>query len=251
MTQTYEKDESYQGVGRIWVRKYGTTGIHRFLSNCSKANIKQKLKVNKVPDGTRRGGGTRTQSERIDSITLAVTLHELSAENLALAVGSASTAVASATVSSEPVTLYKGGMTPLEFLPESITSVTLTSGNTTLTVGDDYEMTPSGLYIPSTSPHVGSGAVQATVTYVSRAHQSMEAGTVLSTDLEMVIEGLNDIDGRPLVLDVYKLHVPMLDDLALIADKPTEITYEAELLRDPSKPEGVSGFYRPRLGDLV
>jgi hypothetical protein len=154
-------------------------------------------------------------------------------------------------VTGEAVTLYKGGLTQLEFLPESITSVTLTSGSTVLTAGDDYELSPSGLYIPSDAPHVGSGAVAATVTYVSKAHQSFEAGTVLSTDLELVIEGLNDIDGRPLVIDAWKWHVPMLDDLALIADKPTEVTYEAELLRDATKPDGTSGFYRTRYGNLA
>lgn len=250
--QTYKCDQSYQGIGRVWVRKSGTTGIRRFLSNCSKANIKQKLKVNKVPDYTRIGGGTRAQFERIDSISLALTLHELSAENLALAVGSNSTAVASATVTSEPVSLYKGGAVPLEFLPASITSVTVTSGSVVLTAGTDYEMTPAGLYIPSDAPHVsGSGPVAATVTYVSKAHQEMQAGTVLSTDLELMIEGLNDLDGRPLVVDVWKLHVPVLEDLALIADKPTEITYEAELLRDATKPDGESGFYRVRFGDLA
>lgn len=252
MTQTYERDESYQGVGRIWVRKYGTTGVRRFLSNCSKANIKQKLKVNKVPDYTRQGGGTRAQTERIDSITLAMTLHELSAENLALAVGSDSVAVASATVASEPVQLQRGTVTPLEHLPKSITSVTLTSGSTALTAGSDYEMTPSGLYVPSDAPHVtGSSPVAATVTYVSRAHQEMQAGTVLSTDLELLIEGMNDANGRPLVLDVWKLHVPTLDDLTLIADKPTEMSYEAELLRDTGKPDGESGFYRVRFADLA
>lgn len=249
--QTYERDESYQGVGRIWVRKYGTTDAKRFLSNCSKASIKHKLKTNKQPDYTRRGGGTRSQSERIDAMTLALTLHELSAENLALAVGGEATAVASATVASESVTLQKGTLTQLEFMPKTITSVTLTAGATVLTAGSDYEMTPSGLYTPSDAPHVGTGAVTATVTYVGQAHQKYQAGTVLSTDLELTIEGLNDMDGRPLVLDVWKLHVPMLDDLALIADKPTEITYDAEMLRDATKPDGQSGFYRARYGDLT
>lgn len=250
MPQTYERDESYHGIGRIWVRKSGTTGTRRFLANCSKANIKQKLKTNKQADYTRRGGGTRAQSERIDSVTLSLTLNELSAENLALAVGSEATAVPSATVASEAVNLIKGGLTLLEYLPASITSVTLTSGSTALTAGADYEMTPAGLYIPSDAPHVGSGSVAATVTYVSKPHQQFEACTALSTDLELVIEGMNDIDGRPLVLEIWKLHVPMLDDLVLIADKPTEITYEAELLRDASKPSGESGFYRARYGDL-
>lgn len=252
MAQTYERDESYQGVGRIFVRKYGTTGPRRFLSNVSKANIKTKLKVTKVPDFTRAGGGTRAQTERIDSITLSLTLHELSAENLALAVGSDSVGVASATVSAEPVQLYRGSSVPLDFLPQSITSVTVTSGSVVLTAGTDYEMTPAGLYIPSDAPHVtGAGPVAATVTYVSKAHQQMQAGTVLATDLELMIEGLNDINNRPLVIDVWKLHVPALDDLALIADKPTEMGYDAEMLRDTSKPDGQSGFYRARYGDLA
>lgn len=249
--QTYERDETFQGVGRIWARPYGSTGARRFLSNCSKANIKTKLKVVKVPDFTRQGGGTRAQTERIDTISLALTLHELSSENLALCVGSAPEAVASATVTGEPVTLHKGSATPLEFLPQSITSVTVTAGSLVLTKDVDYELTPAGLYVPSDAPHVGSGAVAATVTYVSKAHQKFEAATVLSADLELLVEGLNDSNGRPLVVEAYKWHVPMVDDLALFADKPTEITYDAELLRDTTKPAGKSGFYSARFADLA
>lgn len=246
MPQTYDVDESYQGVGKIWARKYGTAGKLRFIGNTSKASAKQKLKTNKIPDYTRQGGGTRSIHERLESVTLALTLMELSTENLALCVGSDVLAVESQTVAAEPVTFYKGGLVRLAYPPQSITSAASTGGSpTTYLAGRDYELSAGGLYIPSTSTI--ADATAGTVTYETAAFDELEAATAISTDLELFIEGLNDIDGNPMLIDVWKLHVPMIDELMLLGgDAPITLTYDAELLADNTKGTGKSRFYRAR-----
>ncbi|MFZ2990905.1 hypothetical protein [Ideonella sp.] len=246
MSQTYEVDESYQGVGKLWARKYGTSDKLRFLGNVSKASAKQKLKTNKIADYTRQGGGTRAIHERLDSVTLAMTWMELSTENLALCIGSDVVSVAGATVAAEPVTFHKGGLVKLEQPPQSITSVASTGGSPiTYQVGRDYELCAGGLYIPSTSTVVDASA--GTVTYESADFEELEAATVMSTDLELFIEGLNDMDGNPMLIDVWKLHVPVIDELMLLGgDAPITLTYDAELLRDATKGAGKSGFFRAR-----
>lgn len=243
---TTTKDESYLGVGKVWARLYGSTAAMRHVGNVSKLSIKQKLKTIDIKDYTKPGGGTRNKIERIDSVTVDMTWLEFMTENLVLACGGTSSNVPSATVATEPITFVKGGLIRLAHPITSVTEVK--TGATTYTEGTDYTVSAGGLFIPDSSTIVD--ATEGTVTYGHPTYDQVEAGTQMSTELEMFFEGLNEANSdTPMLVELWRVHMPPVDELALLtgSDNPAEMSFSSEALRDATKTAAnASQFYRVR-----
>lgn len=240
-----ELGKSYLGIARVHARLFGSTGKFRFVGNVSALTPSHKLDVQKQRDYTRLGGGTAVRVARIESVELSMTWLTFSPENMALAVAGDAATVSAATITDEVIKGYKGATVQLEHPPASITTVKNSAGTTTYDEGDDYEMTASGVGFPPGSSITDAADLK--VTYEHDDYVNVEAATQTNTELEMLVEGLNDADsGNAVLANLWRASLPAADELALISDKLGELKFSAELLKDPTKGSGVSAFYRIR-----
>lgn len=241
-----EVNQSYIGVGKVHLRLAGTTGAFRHVGNCSVLTLKQELDVKRQKDYTRLGGGTLKKVERIDAVNADITLLSFNAENMALATAGSTTAVAGATITDEIVKGYTGSLVRLAHPPSAITTVTNAGGAITYDAGDDYELSPGGLWILEGSSIVDAANLE--VTYTHAAYDRVEAATATSKVMEVVFEGLNEAEsGRAMVVDVWRLSMPAASELALIGDDMGELKFAAEVLKDASKGGGVSAYFRAQM----
>lgn len=238
-------NRSFLGVGKVSARPYGSIIGFRDVGNVSVVDVAQQLDVKKQRDYQRVGGGTASQVERLESINAAMTWLSFSPENMALACAGSLADHVAATVSTEVVKGYKGKTVRLAHPPATITTVTNVGATITYVAGTHYERTAAGLYFPDLSTIVEAADLE--VTYTHLDYSRIEAAMQTSTDLEVMVEGLNEADSaKPVILDIWRLHVSAAEKLAMIGDDFASQVYNAELLKDPTKGSLVSAFYRVR-----
>lgn len=231
------------GVGKVHARLAGSTGAFRFLGNVSAATLKQEIDEQREADYTRLGGGSANIVRRIKAVKCEFSLLSFIAANLALAVAGSVTAVATGAVVDEVVKGYLGSLVRLTNPPSAITTVKNSAGSTTYVAGTDYNMSPAGLMIPSGSTIVDAADLK--VSYTRAAHDRIEAAMTTATVLEVVVEGLNEVDtGAPVITDMWRVSFPPASELALLGDKLGELKFTTELLADGNKGSGVSAFFR-------
>jgi hypothetical protein len=238
--------KGYIGVGRVWVRAYGSTGARRHVGNVSSLTLRHNIEAQRMPEYTRPGGGTAVKLERIDTVESSMTWLNFSPENWAIATAGTVTDVALSASTVENVTGHKGSVTTLAKLPSTITTVTSDPAGTTFQTPRDYEKSAAGIYIPTTSTITDGQAL--IVTYANIAQKRVEGSMGTSTVLEVLFEGLNDADTqKPVVVDIWRMSVPPAAELSLIGLEFGEMAIAAELLADTSKGSSVSAFYRARM----
>jgi hypothetical protein len=92
-------DFSYIGRGRVMVKVYGAPEPALFLGDVSALSLKVNEDVKTLEDFTQVGGGTYNEVRRIGSVELSATLHDYSAENLAMVLfGSVTTVTTTSTL---------------------------------------------------------------------------------------------------------------------------------------------------------
>jgi hypothetical protein len=243
-------NSSYIGVGKVHARLFGTAGAFRHVGNVSKLLLKQELTEVREQDYTRLGGGARKIIKRLKAVQAETTWLSFDAANMALAVAGTTTNVASGAVvvgTPEVVKSYKGTLVRLANPPLAITSVKDSAGTTTYVAGTDYELSVAGINIlPGTA--IVDGA-DLKVAYTFNAYDQIEAATATSSIMEVIFEGLNEADsGSPMVVEIWKLNMPPANELSLIGDALSELTFSCEALKDTTKPANVSPFFRVRKG---
>ena len=256
MTTSSLITKDFLGVGKVFVRAYAGTGKRRFVGNVSGAAFKIGLDTFKHPDYTRLGGGTASRYDRIKEVGCDMTMLSFVTENLQLALAASATPTTAGTVSGSPgesAVAFKGAPVRLTNPPATITSVKdAATGLVTYTAGTDYELSAGGLWIPD-----GSSIPDATgtppaanikVAYTFLDYTTLEAAVSAVTPLEMLIEGLNEADsGKAVVIDAWRVLLPPAAELAVMTNGLGELKFSGELLKDPTKGTGLSGFFRAQI----
>lgn len=248
-------DYSYIGSGRILARRRGSAAPFRELGNCSALTLGVEQETKRLRDFRSPGGGTYNQVDRITGVTLAVTAHDLSPENLALALYGTTEAVAAGTNSDEPAVAYAGGYVILVDQAASITEVTNVAGTTTYAEGTDYVFQHGGLFIP-----VGSTIAAPTnattpnihVTYAVQKGDLIQALTAAAAELELVFLGLNEADsGSAVTVKVWRGKFGPTQGLPLIGDDYAALEMNGAVLADGSKTGGVSQYFQTFVADTT
>lgn len=148
-------DFSYLGVGKLHLRVAGSLTPLMFVGNCSALNFSVTEEEKSLKDFTQAGGGTYNEVRRIEAVNVAMTLHDLSPENLARAVfGNSSTVTEAAVVDEDTGPAYQGGINVTDFAIKTAVAPVVEHGqnaasaraNTTAYDVDDYYLpaTPNG-----------------------------------------------------------------------------------------------------------
>jgi hypothetical protein len=112
-------DYSYIGSGKIYLRDRDLTpqvGLIE-VGNCSQLNFSVTEDVKELKDFTQPGGGTYNEVRRISAVECQVSMHDMSAANLARALYGAASSVAGGAVTDEAHTVYAGALVPFVGIP--------------------------------------------------------------------------------------------------------------------------------------
>lgn len=231
-------------AGQVYLRQAGDQSAVRYpIGNVSVLNLAIDEEVIEQKDYTSPGGGTHAEVRRINSVTTSMTLHDLNADNIALATRGTAAEVAQGTITDEQHTAAPGGFVRLNHPGPSSVVVTNDAGTTTYDAGDDYEVTGGGLKI------VNGGAINtATVIKVDYSHKAyikVEALTTTGKPWEIFFDGLNEADdGNEMLIDLWKVNLGAASELGIITDDLGNVTLEGKLLSDNSKGANESKFFR-------
>ena len=248
-------DYSYIGSGRILARRRGAAAPFRELGNCSALTLGVEQETKRLRDFCSPGGGTYNQVDRITGVTLALTAHDLSPENLALALYGSTEAVAAGAVTAEAQVAYLGGYVILEDQAAAITSVQPVGGGTAYVEGSDYVFQHGGLYIPADSlipAPTNATTPNIEVAYDTQKGDLIQALTTAAAELELVFLGLNEADsGSPVTVKVWRGKFGPTQGLPLIGDDYAALEMAGAVLADSSKTGGVSQYFQTFVADTT
>lgn len=228
-------DYSYIGSGKVYLREIGGSGGLVQVGNCSALNFAITEETKELKDYTQGGGGTYNEVRRISAVEMSLTMHDLSATNLARVLYGAATAVTSATVTDEPHNdIIVGSLVTTDHLASAITAVK--RGATTLTLGTDYEVVGAGIIPLTAAPNSLANGDDLLITYTKAAADVVEALVNSGKEYEMVFDGMNEArSGKATVVRVHRAKVGAAQNIALIGEDYAALEVSGKLLKDTTK----------------
>jgi hypothetical protein len=241
-------DYSYLGSGNIYLREYGAAAPLVEVGNCSALSFSPQEEVKELKDYTNPGGGTRNEVRRLTGVEVTYTFHDFSPDNFARALRGAATPVSAGTATAEEVVAYKGGFTPLAYIPTAITKVVdAETGLVEYEAGTDFEFRDGGIYIPSGSTFDApeDGAPNIKVTYSYAKQTKVQALINSNKQYELVFVGLNEArSGKQVRVVAHKVSAGLLQAMALLGEDYGAGEVGGKLLSDPTKTgEGISKYF--------
>lgn len=226
-------DYSYIGSGKIYLRDRSSTLGLIEIGNCSKLDFSVTEDVKELKDFTQPGGGTQNEVRRISAVESSMTIHDISASNLARALYGAASAVATATVTDEAHNdVNPGDFVPTNFLAASITSVK--KGATVLSAVTDYEVRNGGIYILAGGTLITGDDIL--ITYSKAATDVVEALVSSGKEYELVFAGLNEArSGKKTRVTAHRVKIGALQNLGLIGEDYAALEVTGKLLKDTTK----------------
>lgn len=243
-------DASYIGKGEIFIGPYAGGSAMVSIGNCSELTFSHEVEKKSLLDYTSAAGGTANSIERITACTMNIKAHDLNAANLAIGAFGSVSAVAAGVVANEPHIAYKGGLVPLEFVPDLTIApvVTDVAGTTTYVEGTDYIVTGAGIYVLSGGaiPDSVASAVNLHVDYTKKAVSVIEALVNSAGEYKLVFVGLNEAQsGKQAVVNVHRFKAGAAQNVAYIGDDYASLDLPGEALSDSLiTGTGLSKFYK-------
>jgi hypothetical protein len=264
-------DYSYIGVGKIHARIKDSDGPLAFVGNCSALRLAISEDKKQLKDYTQVGGGNYNEVRRIASCEFNMTVHDLSAANLARAVFGDTNAITAGSVTDENVgAAYAGGLSVTDYPINTASSVSVehaqnaatARANSTAYDVDDYYLpaAPNGYVYkctiagtsagspPSFGTTVGGTTVDGTATFRNVG----KALLVVTTDYDVSAGGITLTaapalyDGEELVVTYTKLASHAIESL-LNASQEYEFFFDGLNEARSGKPTLVH-LYRVKLG---
>lgn len=226
---------SYIGKGKIYLKPFGTSAGYTAVGNASQlqANIAEDKK--ELQDFTSAGGGLYDSVTRISSVSTSITVHDLSAANLAIALRGGASANATVTaITDESITGY-AGLVPTARTINTAQSVVVTSdpAGTTYTEGTDYDVTAAGIIILSGGAITNGTALL--VDYTPVAEDIVQTLTTSAQTYSMIFDGLNEAQsGKPVIIYMHKVKFSPTSALDMIGDDFAGLEMAADVLADTS-----------------
>lgn len=220
----------------------------RDIGNCSSAEITYEIDKKTLPN-YRGGGGNAAVLERITSVALAIGITSLNASNLALLNAGTVTNITGSTVTDEEVTVSAlDRLLRVEHMIDTGTTVTFKTAAdvaipalNTVSNAPNYIVSSAGITVPAGSEILLADVVK--VTYTVPAGYLLQALVSYGEEGDIVIEGLNDVNGKKHVIDAWRWK-PSPTGLSAIGTEFADVSVTGELLSDESKPLGTSKFFR-------
>lgn len=239
--------QSYIGKGSVYIAKAGDPLTR--IGNTSKLEFSFEEEKKELADYENTGGGIADSISRIKAVKLALTVHQLSPENLALALRGSSAASAAGAVTDEVhANVQVGGLVVLDKTPDTAIAYVVTdnAGTTTFTAGTDYIVRRAGLEIPAGSTIPDASTIK--VDYTAVAATNVQALTATGDEVRLVFDGINEASGKPMLVEAFRVKPGASRGWSLIGDDFSALEIEADVLKDETiTGTGLSQFFKARL----
>lgn len=121
----------YIGKGSISLKAEG--GPRRRIGNCSRLQVNEEVEKKTLLDYESAGGGNAKSADRITGVTVVLTAHDLSPENLAIATRGAVTVYAGGAISNEEHDeIFIDGLIIFDHIQDMDETLTVTHGETSV-----------------------------------------------------------------------------------------------------------------------
>lgn len=191
----------------------------RYLENVSAFQFSFSEEVKKLPDFASASGGVDASVKRISGVEGSLDMRHFTADNLALALWGTTAALAATPITDEAG--YK--IVPNMFVPTkrlintSVAPVVKKGATVILTA--DYTVSSAGITISST---ITTGSVVSgdaiTISYTPVAGADVQSLINSAPDISIHVEGVNEVDGKPIVFKGYKAKLGVAQNVSLIGD---------------------------------
>jgi hypothetical protein len=232
------------GKGKVYLGKVGEQ--KRRISPSSRFAVVADVEKKELPVWETGGGGNEDTLERINNVTIELNLHNLSPENVGLALFGSATAITAGAVSAEAHVAHHDGLVLFDFLPDESQTITITGsgGSPTHTVDVDYTIEGSGIV-----PIAGGGITDGSTieaSYTKLAGDAVEALLSTGDEFELILDGVNEAKAdRKFNVHAFRFKPSAGQRLELIGDDFAGMPISGEVLRDSSKTgSGVSQFLK-------
>lgn len=230
------QDYSYIGSGKVYLREIGAAAGLIEAGNCSKLTFGVTEDVKELKDYTNPGGGTQNEVRRINAVEASMTMHDLIHSNLSRVLYGASSTVASAAVTDETHTAYKGAFIPFTYLPAASPAWTVTdnAGTTTYVKDTDYEVRNGGIFILSGGSIVDASTIK--VDYTKAGADVVQALVNSGKEYELVFDGLNEArSGKKTRVTAHRVRIGAAKEIGLIGADYAALEVTGKLLKDSTK----------------
>lgn len=207
----------------------------RAVGNGSLFSNQVEQEKKELQDFTSSGGGLYNSVSRISAVRFAMTLHDYSPENMAMALRGTTAADAQATVTDESITTG----TALDLLIETAKlidtaqTVTVTSdpAGTTYTEGTDYTVSAAGITVLSGGTMaVSTGYL---VDYESLEGDKIQALVNSGSEYVIILDGVDEShSGAPFKVKIHRAKPDAAEEMVWVGDEFAELAIVGDCLKD-------------------
>ncbi|MBV2127922.1 hypothetical protein [Arsukibacterium indicum] len=223
----------------------------RDLGNCSSAEITYEVDT-QVVQNYRGGGGNFDADDNITAVNVSVGMTTLNIANTALLNAASVTMREGSSATGEPLTVTAyDRLIDVEFMIDVNATVTVTDDTDPTPVEipridpDDgtvnYIVSAAGIIVPPTSMIAESDVIL--VTYSVPASYLLEALVTFGEEGPLVIDGLNDRNGKRRLIRCHRWK-PSPTGVSAITTEFADVTVAGQLLADNTKGIGKSKFWQ-------
>lgn len=242
--------KSYIGKGSIYIARPGLPLTR--IGNSAKLEFSIDEEKKEQADFENAGGGVADSISRIKAVKLSLSVLKLSPENLAMALrGSTGSTAGGVVVSEAHANVLLGGLVVFAKAQDLSAALTVKSddGLTTYVEGVDYVRRRAGIEIVADGDILAADTIK--VSYTALASVTVEALTNVGEEVRLVFDGINEANGKPLLVDAYRVKPGAAKGWSLIGDDFSSLEIEADVLKDDSKTgAGLSQYFSARLAGL-
>lgn len=230
--------------GSLYLKERGVDNAALLPVGNAEFSINQEMTELEQPNYQSLGGSACSVSY-MNSMTLAMILHCMSPENLALAfLGESSRLTGGVVDDEEHVVNSVDELVPFEHTPDKSQAIVVTNEAETVTyvAGEDYVVTSAGIKILDGDIVIGSTIK---VSYTYGKNYVLDAATISQKEFYVVFDGINVGEGgeRSVVIKFFKVKFSPTDTMPVISgDAFSSINLNGEVLRDESRATGSKFF---------
>lgn len=220
----------------------------RDVGNVSAAKLAYEVKNISLANN-RGGGGDLESLDRISSVSLDLTITNLDHENIALALGASIVKEATGEVVDEPISIGTHSLADSAYMIDTTKPVTVKDeAKATIPAVDangdaNYEVTPAGILFKGGTATLAADGKIGSVSYTKSKQVLLQALKALGKEYKVVLNGINDNNGDPHALRVWRWKPSPTDGMDFISDDYASMSASGKILADVTKPAGKSQFF--------
>lgn len=245
------KTQSYIGKGSVYIGRKGKRPVR--IGNTSKLEFSFEEETKDLQDYESTGGGKADSVSRIKAVKLSLTVHDLSPENVALAMRGTVADIAGGNVVDERHDDVQAGTLVVFAKPQDMSKplevkrADAMPADPDFVDGVDYLRKRAGIVILAGGGIHDGDDIE--VSYTATPGVNIQALTDVGEEVALIFDGINEANGLPLLVDVFRMKPGASKGWSLIGDDFSALEIESEVLSDDSKAgTGLSKFFSARMG---